>query len=355
MSSSDFKFVHPLAITDAMLTSSSVPETVAATYSGATAYVVGNRVGLAPVNGAAQLVYECTQNSTGNALPVPPATTTAYWKKVGEVYPLYSGAVTYALGGTVSNIGTNIHELYESLSAGNVGNALTDATKWLLLGSTNRWKMFDAIASSQTVSEDAIVVVLSPGVLVNSAVFTNVAGASVRIQQSVSGYDRTISLNSHIVADWYDWFYEPLTTRDDVAFMDVPPFPASSLTITVAAATPLTKIGVAVFGQQTFVGTTLAPLSRGINDYSRVTEDQFGGLTLTPGNYSKLMTVEVFVPPGYESQAVHVLTEIRATVVMFVAGDNFDSAIIYGTLGRGWNVPMSVSGGIARIEIRGLT
>ncbi len=355
MSSSDFKFVRPLAITDAMLTSSSVPEAVAATYSGATPYVVGNRVGLAPVDGAAQLVYECIQNGTGQALPVPPAITTAYWKKVGEVYPVYSGAVTYALGAIVSNIGTNVHELYESLSAANVGNALTVTTKWLLLGATNRWKMFDAVANSQTFSEDTITVVLAPGVLVNSVVFANMLGGSVRVQQSVSGYDTTVALNSHLVADWYGWFYDPIITRDDVAFMDVPPYLASSLTITIAAASGSAACGVFVLGQQSLIGTTLSPLSRGINDYSRVIEDAWGGLILAPGNYSKLMTVEVFVPPGYESQVVHLLTEIRATIVMFVAGDNFDSAIIYGILGRGWNVPMSVNGGIARIEIRGLT
>ncbi len=351
MSSADFRFVRPLAITDAMLTSSSVPETVAATYSGATAYVVGNRVGLAPVDGTAQLVYECIQNGTGQPLPVPPATTTAYWKKVGEVYPAYSGAVTYGLGDIVSNIGTNIHELYESLSAANVGNALTVSTKWLLLGSTNRWKMFDAVSNSQTFSEDTITVVFAPGVLVNALVLSNVVGSSARVQQSVSGYDKTLLLNSHIVDDWYGWFYDPLVTRDDVAFTDVPPYPASSLTLTITGS----ACGVCVIGQQFFIGTTLAPLSRSINDYSRVIEDAWGGLILIPGNYSKMMTVEVFVPPGYESQAVHLLTEIRATIVMFVAGDNFDSAIVYGILGKNWTVPMGVSGGIARIDIRGLT
>lgn len=355
MSSPDFKFVRPLAITDAMLISSSVPETVAATYSGATAYVVGNRVGLAPVDGVAQLVYECIQNGTGQPLPVPPATTTAYWQKVGEVYPLYSGAAIYGRGAIVSNIGTNVHELYESLVAGNVGNALTDAAKWLPLGATNRWKMFDEIANSQTISDTDITIVLSPGVLINSAIFSNVTGASIRVQQSVSGYDRTILLNSHLVVDWYDWYYEALTVRDDVPFMDVPPYPASSLTITIAAVGGSAACGVAVFGQQSIIGTTLAPLSRGINDYSRVIEDAWGGLILQPGNYSKLMTVEVFIPPGYESQVVHLLTGIRAVPVMFVAGDNFDSAVIYGILGRGWNAPLSVSGGIARIELRGLT
>ena len=355
MISSDFRFVRPLTITDAMLVSSSVPETVAATYSGATAYVIGNRVGLAPVNGAAQLVYECIQNGTGQPLPVPPATTTAYWKKVGEVYPVYSGAVTYALGDIVSNIGTNIHELYESLVAGNLGNALTSAAKWLLLGATNRWKMFDQIMNSRTVSDTDITVVLAPGTLVNAVVLSNIEGVDVRVQQSISGYNKLMLLNAHVVADWYDWFYEVLISRDDIVFADVPPYISGVLTLTISAVSGVAACGVVAVGQQSFVGTTITPLTRGINDYSRIIEDAWGGVIVVPGNYSKIMNVEVYIPAGFESQAVHLLTGIRATPVMFLAGDNFDSAIVYGILGRGWNVPLNVNGGVARIEIKGLT
>ena len=355
MSSSDLMFVKPLTITDAMLTSSAVPETVAATYSGATAYVVGDRVGLAPsVTGAAQLIYECIQNGTGQPLPVPPATATAYWRYVGSVYPVYSAGNTYVLGGIVSNITTNVHELYESLVAGNIGNTLTDATKWLNLGSTNRWKMFDAIAASQTTNAESIVNVITPGVLINSAVFGNLSGLSIRVQQSISGYDRTIELNSHIVADWYGWFYEPLITRDEAAFTDIPPYAAGVLTVTIANAGGTAACGVGVIGMSSYLGIAKELPVRGINDYSRITEDAWGGLVLTVGNYSKTMSIEFFVPAGYESQAIHLLTGIRATPVMFVCGDVFDSGTIYGILGRNWSVPMSVTGGLARLEIRGL-
>ena len=49
--------ITPLKITDMILISSTVPETVAATYSGATNYFEGDLVGLAPVYGSAQIVY----------------------------------------------------------------------------------------------------------------------------------------------------------------------------------------------------------------------------------------------------------------------------------------------------------
>jgi len=355
MSSPDFKFVAPTVITDAMLTSSNVPEAVAATYAGGTTYALADRVGLAPVDGAAQLIYESlSAGNLGNPLPVPPATATAFWRYVGSVYPAYNAANTYTLGGVVSSISTDVHKLYESLVAGNVGNALTDATKWLDLGSTNRWAMFDQITASQTTNAESVTLVLAPGVLVNSVVLANLIGSSVRIQQSISGYDRTISLNSHVAADWYGWFYDPLITKSAVAFMDIPPYSAGVLTITVSGANGTAGCGVMVLGQATYIGTTLSNLVRGINDYSRITEDAWGGLVLTPGGYSDTLSVEVFVPEGYESQAVALLTSIRATPVMFVAGDNFDASIVYGILGRNWTVPMAVTGNIARLELRGL-
>ena len=355
MANYDFRFVRPITITDAMLTSSTVPETVVATYAGGTTYGAGDRAGLAPVDGEAQLVYESlSAGNIGNPLPVPPATSTAFWRYVASVYPVYSGAVTYGLGKIVSNITTNVHELYESLAAGNLGNALTDATKWLNLGATNRHKMFDEIAASQTVKSESIVAVIAPGQLVNSAVFSNLSGTSIRMQQSVSGYDRTIELNSHPVINWYGFFYDPLITRDDAAFMDIPPYATSSLTITITATGGTAGCGVCVLGQASYIGATQWGLSRGINDFSRIAEDQWGGLVLTPGNYSKQMTAEVYVPAGYESQAIHLLTGIRATPVMFVASEDYDSAVVYGVLGRNWSVPINNNGQPARLDIRGL-
>ena len=179
-------------------------------------------------------------------------------------------------------------------------------------------------------------------------------GVSIRVQQSVSGYDRTILLNSHVVMDWYDWFYEPLITKDEAVFMDVPPYAASSLTVTVDNTGYTAAVGVCVLGQASYIGETQWGFTRGINDYSRITEDAWGGLVLTPGNYSKLMSVEVHVTAGYESQVTHLLTGIRATAVMFVASTAIDSATIYGTLGRNWTVPFTNVGGVARLELRGL-
>ena len=45
-------------------------------------------------------------------------------------YGVYSAATTYALNAYVI-VTTGVHKIYQSLVASNLGNAVTDITKWL--------------------------------------------------------------------------------------------------------------------------------------------------------------------------------------------------------------------------------
>lgn len=365
MAQYDFRIIRPVEITDAILTSSNVPEAIAATYSGATTYALDDRAGLAPVDGQAQLIYESlSAGNIGNPLPVPPATSTAFWRYVGSVYPVYSGAVTYALGDIVSSISTNVHLLYESQANGNLGNPLTDATKWLHLGSpkvttgdpynsTNRWKMFDQSYGSQTTNAESIIVVLTPGTLVNTAAFLNVSAQSIRIQQSVSGYDETIQLQTHPVDNWYDWYYEELIQEDEALFTDIPPYSASTLTITITATGGTAGCGVCVIGKEKLMGKTQWGMSKEIQDYSRVIENDFGNLELRRGLYAERLNLDVLLSPGSESEVFRQMKNHRSEPLVIVGSTDFTLSIMYGYI-EAWNVPCELTGGLMPVRIRGL-
>lgn len=365
MATYDFRIIRPIEITDAILTSSNVPETVAATYAGGTTYAAADRVGLAPVNGAAQLIYESlSAGNVGNPLPVPPATATAFWRYVASVYPAYSGAVTYALGETVSSIATDTHLLYESLAAGNLGNALTDTTKWLHLGSpkvttgtpynsTNRWKMFDQSYSSQTTNAEAIVVVLTPGQLATEAAFLNVSAQSIRLQQSVTGYDETIQMTSHDVDNWWDYWFEDLVEEDEAVFTDIPPSPTSTLTVTIARAGGTAGCGVCVIGKAKLIGWTQEGMSKEIQDYSRVTENSFGGLELTRGAYAERLNLDVHLHAGSESEVFRQMKNHRSEPLVVVGSTDYGLSIIYGFF-ESWSVPCEITGGLMPVRIRSL-
>lgn len=365
MATYDFRIIRPVEVTDAILTSSNVPEVVAATYAGGTTYALADRAGLAPVNGAAQLIYESlSAGNVGNPLPVPPATSTAFWRYVASVYPAYSGAVTYALGDTASSVAADTHLLYESLAAGNLGNALTDATKWLHLGSpkvttgapynsTNRWKMFDQSYGSQTENAESIVMVLTPGVLINAMAFLNAEAQTIRVQQSVSGYDQTISLQSHGVDNWYDWYYEELLTEDEALFIDIPPYAASTLTVTITAAGGTAKCGVCVIGKDRTLGVTQWGMSKEIQDYSRVTENDFGDVEMIRGAYAERLNLDVHLTPGSEGEVFHQMKSHRAEPLVIIGSTMFSLSIVYGFI-EAWQVPCELTGGLMPVRIRGL-
>jgi len=364
MADYDFSIIRPLEITDSILTSSNVPEATQAAYNAGTTYALGALVGgAAAVDGQPQTIYRSLQN--GNIGHTPSSSPT-WWIELGVVYPVYSGAVTYAVGDIVSSIGTNTHLLYESQAAANIGNPLTDATKWLHIGSpkvttglpynsTNRWTMFDQSYSSQTVNGGSIAITLTPGTVVNAAAFINLQGVNITVAQSGSGYSKTIALQTHPVNNWYDWYYEDLIQEDKALFTDIPPYTAGVLTITINATTDgYAKCGVAVIGKLKQLGTTQWGMSASIDDYSRVVENQYGNIELRRGSYSERLNIDVHVAPGAENEVVRQMKDHRAEPLIAIGSSAYSHSILYCFF-KSWQVPTEITGGIMPVELKGLT
>lgn len=348
MSTSDFTLVKPITVTDAMLVSSSVPETVVAEYAAGTTYAAGAIRGV--TTGTAQIVYESLQ--AGN-LGHTPASSPLWWKVLGTVYAAYSGAVSYADQDIVSSISTDSHLLYRSLVAGNLGNPLTDKTKWQPLGSTNRHKMFDKAVNSKTVAPEKIVFTVNPGQLVNFIALLAVEGATVTVEQSISGYSSTKSLVSHPVNNWYDFYYEVPLRKGDVVFDDIPPYPGSTLTITIENPGGDAAIGLFGMGKSRVIGTTLWELSGGILSYSGSNTDAFGNTMLIKRSNAKRLNVEVKIFEGFEDEAHRLLTLYTDVELIVVATSAYSMAILYCYLGQ-WEIPISIAGKPAPIELKGL-
>lgn len=349
MSTADFLMVRPITVTDAILTSTTVPEAAVSAYSGATTYAAGDRSGA--TSGNVQTVYQSLQSAnTGHT----PASEPTWWKVVGVVYLPYNGATTYADLDIVSSISSDVHLLYRSLAAGNVGNALTDTTKWQPYGSTNARAMFDTTYGSQTTNADTIVAVLTPGEIINTLFLGNLDAASVTASQSVSGWSRTINLNSHPVLDWYAFFYEPLIRETDAVFTDVPPYPASALTVTIDNTGGTAACGIAVVGQSAKLGTTQWEIRGSLISYSGTTTDVFGNTTFVQRANAKKLNFDVHIQSGFESEAFRLLTRYSDTPTVFIGSSEYGMAMAYGVLGS-WEVPISNTGRTAPVEIRGLT
>lgn len=346
MGSADFRLIKPIQITDAKLVSSSVPEAVVTEYAAGTTYGAGDIRGVTAAG--AQDVYQSLQaGNVGQA----PASSPAWWKLLGRVYPAYAAGTTYAKDVIVTDVVN--HQLYQSLAPSNTGKALSDTTWWLPLGATNRWKMFDKAVNSQTTAQNSVSVSIVLGELHNTLTLLNVSGASVTVSQADSGYTRTRSLVSHNVLSWYDFFYqEPLWVGDTV-FDDIPPYLNSVLSVTVNSPGNQAAIGGFFVGRSKFIGTTQWELTAGILSYSTSNTDKFGNTTLVKRENAKKMNFEVAIPRGYEDEAYRFLKAADNTEMVAIASTNWAMTVSYGYLGQ-WDVPLSITGKTMPVEWRGL-
>jgi hypothetical protein len=256
---------------------------------------------------------------------------------------------TYAQGARVRDAANFV---FESLADGNT-SVLSEKTKWLPLGITNRLKMFDKAVNSQTVWPEEVVVVVKAAQLANTLTLLNVIGASVSVSQSESTYSRARSLVSHDVLSWYDfWYQEPLWIGD-VVFDDLPPYIESVVTVAVRSPSNQAAVGGFFLGKSKFIGKTQWGLTAGILSYSGATADTFGNVTLMKRDSAKKMNFEVAIPRGYEDEVYRYMKSAENTEMVAIASTNWSMTISYGYLGQ-WELPLSIDGKKMPVEWRGL-
>jgi hypothetical protein len=268
--------------------------------------------------------------------------------------PPYSSSATFAKDVVVYDPATYL--TYLSLIAGNTGHALSDTSAWGPLNkAVNRMLMFDKVVNSQTVAPDSITVVVRPGELVNTLGLLNVAGSSVTVSQTESGYSQTKNLVRHDVLTWYDWYYEEPIREGDVIFDGIPPYANSVLSVSVSNPGDQAAIGRFHLGKARTIGQTAWDFTGGILSYSSSSTDTFGNVTMVKRDNSPVLNFEVYIPKGYESEAYRLLRKEYTDVeIMVIGAEDYSMTFAYGFLGQ-WNVTVSAAGEkAAHIEFKGL-
>tara|TARA_R110000782_G_scaffold270373_1_gene370636 strand:+ start:4257 stop:5105 length:849 start_codon:yes stop_codon:yes gene_type:complete len=257
------KLLRPVTITDAMLTSSTAPENDHPAWNAGTAYVTGNRVILA-----------------------------------------------------------STHRRYEALAASTGINPASDPTKWLDLGPTNRWAMFDARVGTATTRTASLQAMLAPGAVDAVALIdTDAESATVTLTvDGVTNYTSTQSFNlgGNAIDNWFSWFFEPIGRKSTLLFLDVPVYANGVVTVTIARDNPadIVSCGSLLLGRQLSLGDTEHGVDIGIIDYSRKETDQFGVISVVERAFAKRMTARVVMPTDAVDDIHRNLAALRATPVL---------------------------------------
>lgn len=327
------RVIPPITITPVKLTSTTVIEVAPALWSGATTYALNDTVSVAGTLGI-RSVYKSLQASNLNHAP---ASSPTWWTYLNDTYQAYAVGTTYAIGERV-NDNTN-HLAYESAIAGNVGQPLTDVTKWLPLGATNTYAMFDLLRNSQTTSAIAQEVVITPGLRADSVALVGLEATSVRIQ-SVSAaatvYDQTINLSNRTSNSWFTYFFGGFGKSPSMAVFDLPPLSDAVLTITITNVQGTVKTGALVMGLSVFIGNVQYSAETDVLNFSTITRDFAGGTSELIQRRNVPKTIQqIMLPKALVDTARKVREDLNAMPAVWSGLDDngseyFEALLIMG-------------------------
>lgn len=252
-------------------------------------------------------------------------------------YPAWSSSTTYAVGQRVMLPWQ--HTIYESLTAGNLNKPpATSPAEWVLVGPTNRWRLFDNSNSTQTVQTGSMSYTLRPRVAVSTLAALNVTDAfSMRVQMIDptfgAVYDQTVEFAPVPAAsDWYSWFFsERLGRRSTVGILtDLPLYPDAEIVVDLSGGGDL-SVGVLLIGQAQQIGLGVKSGMRlGIVDYSRVETNDFGDTVLVQRAYAKRTSFELLLPREQVDPTIDLLASLRSVPCLWIGNPYYASSVVYG-------------------------
>lgn len=261
------RVIPPVTITDAKLISTTVVEVASAAYSAGTTYALNATASVAGSMGLITEYRSLQAANTGHA----PASSPTWWAKVGDTYQVYSAAATYALDEYV--IDPVAHLVYRSNIAGNLGQALTDTTKWQKRGYTNRWNIFDLKSNRRTVAPGSVTYVITPGERIDSIGLGWMRANAVAISMSSGGttvYTETADLNMREVFTARDYCFLPFETRESLVRFDLPLYSDAVITVTISATEGDVEVGALGVAMSEYIGDVQYNPEDGAKNYSTV-------------------------------------------------------------------------------------
>lgn len=280
-------------------------------------------------------------------------------------YSAWSSGTTYAAGARV--ILTSTHRVYESLQASNLNkNPVTETTWWVEVSPTNRWKVFDLSNQSQTVypgnSPPNITYEVTLGQSVGVIGILNLTGASmvsVTVDDPVYGivYDQEYDISQvPLQPTWWHWFFGTRSAASNqVIIQDIPAYPNASITVSITGTTSL-AVGVIMFGQANQFSLGMKYGARlGIQDYSRKETNDFGDIVFVERAFAKRATYEIFLDNSEVDQLQSYLSSVRAKPVLWIGSNEFEATTIFGFY-KNFDILLSYTDHAeCSLEIEGLT
>jgi hypothetical protein len=255
---------------------------------------------------------------------------------------IWNPVTDYAVGTEVIRLET--HRRYENTLAGvDAGLPENTPARWLDVGPTNRYAMFDTLRNTQSEAASPLTVVLEPGVRVDSLGIFGIEAESITItmeNDSVEVYSYTQDLNTREVLNWYDYFFGPFSTIPSVAVFDLPPYTAGVTTITLSSSTGTVKCGAVVIGNQTYIGAVQYNAVSDEQNFSRIEREFDGTAALTQRRSIPKINATVFADKAQTNKIRALRRNLNAVPAVWSGLDDlntdeyFEAILILGIYKR---------------------
>ena len=231
------------------------------------------------------------------------------------------------------------HKIYERIVTGSGTTPPDlDQVNWLDDGYTNRYRMFDNVVSNVSSQMGGIEFTLTPNQVINGIALLNVNASTVRVVMNdpIEGvvYDRTKELRSSSnVIDYYSYFFAPLINLGDLdtaIFLDLPNKPTATITVYVSSGVGLVEVGEVVYGVQSIVGRTNYGTAIGITSYSRKDTDEFGKVTVVKRKNSKYADYDIDIDNTNLAFVQRLFQDIDSVPCVFIGNPEMEELIVYG-------------------------
>lgn len=325
-------------------------------WSGATTYALGDRVVV--LNGLLGSVFESLQATNLNHTP---ATSPTWWAYKGDTYKAWAPATPYATGDVA--ISTTTHHEYEALQASTGKDPMNqdaNSTYWLDRGSTNRWRMFDLVNSGQSAFGDTIDVTIQTSGFVDSVAVMNCAATTIQIIAKDSGgvtrYDHTYNLNDPAgVNDWHAYFTEPITSMADFIAIDLPAYINMTVRVILTRTGSQALAGSLLIGLSMDLGAVIYGAKVGINDFSKLEQNDFGDWVIVRRNFAKRNSLTLFVEASKVDTVNSTLAALRAIPLVFFGTSAYLATLVFGYY-KSYEVTLSYpSHSFIDLQLAGLT
>lgn len=249
-------------------------------------------------------------------------------------------ATSYVVGNEV--ILASTHRVYTALAAGvDAGSPDVTPLRWADTRPTNKFAAFDLYKSTQIRKTGTITMTVKPGIISDMA-FYGLEGDTLRViakQASTLAvyYDETFSLSDYLSGDlMWEFYFGVSRQQDRLDIMGLYPQDAQvEITLTVSPTTGDAAIGIWALGQFEDLGLPQYGFKVQFVDYSRITTDAYGNVSITRGLNAKNLNGEcVNLDLVTAKAAVDVVQRLLGTpcAVVMSSNVNFDYLSTFGLL-----------------------